>query len=146
MTQIAGVYTALMIGLDRLKAYGVVMVVGTASNAVLAILLVPRLGLLGAGIAAFTSASLLALGTFGYLHAREGFRIGRAAGLGTPLLFAGLGLASAFVGTLPSFGVPNLVAKSLVCVAVLGLVAPLSLGREGRRAMLARLGAVFGRG
>jgi antigen flippase len=146
MTQIAGVYTALMIGLDRLKAYGVLMVVGTASNAVLAILLVPRLGLLGAGIAAFTSASLLALGTFGYLHAREGFRIGRAAGLGTPLLFAGLGLASAFVGTLPSFGVPNLVAKSLVCVAVLGLVAPLSLGREGRRAMLARLGAAFGRG
>jgi antigen flippase len=145
MIQIGGVYNVLMIGLDRLWGYAVVMVVGTAVNVALAIILVPPLGLLGAGIAAFASASLLALGTFGYLHAREGFRIGRAAGLGTLLLFVGLGLAGVFVGTLPSFGVPNLVAKSLICVAVLGLVVPLSLGREARRAMLARLGATFGR-
>jgi PST family polysaccharide transporter len=145
MMQIAGVYNALMIGLDRMKACAIVAVVGTAANAALAILLVPPLGLLGAGIAAFTSTSLLALGTFVYLRAREGFKIGRAVGLGTLLLFVGLGLAGAFVGTRPSFGIPNLVAKSLVCVAVLGLVVPLSLGREERRAMLARLGAAFGR-
>ncbi len=146
MIQIGGVYNVLMIGLDRLWGYAVVMVVGTAANVALAIVLVPPLGLLGAGIAAFASASLLALGTFGYLYAREGFRIGRAAGLGTLLLFVGLGLAGAFVGTRPSFGVLNLVAKSLVCVLVLGFVVRLSLGRDERRAMLVRLGAAFGRG
>ncbi len=146
MIQIGGVYNVLMIGLDRLWGYAVVMVVGTAANVALAIVLVPPLGLLGAGIAAFASASLLALGTFGYLYAREGFRIGRAAGLGTLLLFVGLGLAGAFVGTRPSFGVPNLVAKSLLCVLVWGLVVRLSLGRDERRAMLVRLGAAFGRG
>jgi len=146
MMQITGVYTALMIGLDRLKGYGVVAVVGTAANAVLAILLVPSLGLTGAGIAAFTSASLLALGTFGYLRARDGFAIGRAAGLGTLLLFAGLGLAGAFVGTRSSFDVPNLLAKSLVCVVALGLMVPISLDRDERRALAARLGAAFRRG
>ena len=146
MTQVAGVYTALMIGLDRLKAYGVVMVVGTGANIVLAILLIPPLGLTGAGIAAFTSAILLALGTFGYLRARDGFAIGRAAGLGTLFLFVGLGLAGALLGTRSSFDVPNLLAKSLVGVAALALMVPISLDRDERRALVTRLGAAFRRG
>ena len=146
MMQIQGVYTALMIGLDRLKAYGVVVVAGTAANAVLAVLLVPPLGLAGAGIAAFASASLLALGTFGYLRARDGFAIGRAAGLGTLSLFVGLGLAGVLIGTRSSFDVANLLAKSLVCVVALGLIVPISLDRDERRALAARLGAAFRRG
>jgi enterobacterial common antigen flippase len=144
--QIAGVYNALMIGLDQMKACAIIVVVCTAANAALAILLVPPLGLLGAGIAAFTSSCLLALGTFLYLYAREGFEIGRAVGLGTLLLFAGLALAGAFLGTRPSLEVPNLLAKVLVCAAVLGFVLPLSLDRQERHAILVRLGAAFGRG
>jgi antigen flippase len=143
MMQIGGVYNALMIGLDRLWAYAVVMVVGTAANAGLAILLVPSHGLLGAGIAAFISASLLALGAFGYLHVREGLRIGRTVSLGTLSLFVGLALAGAFVGTRPSFEIPSFLAKLFVCVAVLAFTLPLSLGRDQRRAILAWLGASF---
>jgi PST family polysaccharide transporter len=144
--QIVGVYTALMIGLDLLTAYGAIMAVAPVANAALAILLVPRLGLVGAGIAALTSTSLLALTAFGYLHTRAGFRVGRAAGLGMLLLFVGLALGGAFVGTRSSLEVPNLVAKLLVGVTVLGLVAALSLDRDERRAVLARLGAASRRG
>jgi PST family polysaccharide transporter len=146
MTQVQGVATALMIGLDRLKAYAAVMVAGTAVNAALAVVLVPRLGLLGAGLAAFTSASILALGSFGYLRVRDGFRIGRAVGLCTLLLFTGLGLAGAFVGTRTSFEIGSLLVKSLVCVALLAFIVPVSLGRNERRAFLARFCATFGRG
>jgi O-antigen/teichoic acid export membrane protein len=146
LMQIAGIYMALMIGLDRLKAYATVMMVGAAANAVLAVLLVPPLGLSGAGIAAFTSASLVALGTFSYLRARVGFKLDRTVWLGTLFLFVGIGLAGAFVGTRPSLELPNLIAKSLICIAFVGLILPLSLGRSGRRAMLAGLGAALGRG
>ena len=146
MMQVQGISTALMIGLDRLKACATIMVAGTAVNAALAVVLVPRLGLLGAGVAAFTSASVLALGTFGYLRARDGFRIGRAVGLGTFLLFIGLGLAGAFVGTRPSFEIGTLLIKLLVCVALLAFIVPVSLDRNERRAFLARLGAAFGHG
>jgi PST family polysaccharide transporter len=144
--QIGGVYNALMIGLDRLWGYAVVMFVGTAANAGLAILLVPSLGLLGAGIAAFTSASLLAFGSFGYLHLREGFAIGRTTGLGTLFLVIGLGFAGALVGTRSSLEVPNLLAKSLLCIAGLGFVLSLSLGRDQRRGIREWLSAAFGRG
>jgi antigen flippase len=146
MLQIAGVYTALMIGLDRPKAYAVTMVTGMAANAVLAILLVPALNLLGAGFAAFVSASLVGLGTFWYLHAREGFKIGRAVGFGTLLLFAAIGLAGAFVGIRPSLELPDLLAKSLVCAAMLGFVVRLSFDHDERRAILSRLGAALRRG
>jgi uncharacterized membrane protein HdeD (DUF308 family) len=64
---------------------------------------------------------------------------------GTLLLFVGLGLAGALVGTRPSFELLNLIAKSLICIAVLGLILPLSLRQEEGRAMLARLGAALGR-
>ena len=146
MTQVQGIATALMIGLDRLKASAAVMVVGTAVNAALAVVLVPRLGLLGAGLAAFTSASMLALGSFGYLRVRVGFRIGRAAGLCTLLLFTGLGLAGAFVGTRTSFEIGSLLVKSLVCVALLAFIVPLSLDRNERRGFVARFCATFCRG
>ena len=146
MMQVQGIATALMIGLDRLKAYAAVMVLGAGVNAALAVVLVPQLGLLGAGIAAFTSASILALGSFGYLRVRDGFRIGPTVGLCMLLLFIGLGLAGAFVGTRPSFEIESLLVKSIVCVALLALIVPLSLGRNERRAFLARLGATFGHG
>ena len=146
MMQVQGIASALMIGLDRLKAYAAVMVAGTAVNAVLAVVLVPRLGLLGAGLAAFTSASMLALGSFGYLRVRDGFRIGRAVGLCTLLLFTGLGLAGAFVGTRPSFEIGNLLVKLIVCVVLLAFIVPVSLDRNERRVFLARFGAKFGHG
>jgi O-antigen/teichoic acid export membrane protein len=146
MMQVQGIATALMIGLDRLKAYAAVMVVGTAVNAALAVVLVPRLGLLGAGIAALTSASVLALGTFGYLRVRDRFRIGRSVGLGSLLLFIGLGLAGALVGTLPSFEIGTLLVKVLVGVALLAFIVPVSLDRNERRALLNRLGSAFGHG
>ena len=85
-------------------------------------------------------ASLLALGTFGYLRVREGFRIGRSVGLTIWLLFTGLGLAGAFVGTRPSLEVGNLLAKLVICVVALGLMVPLSLDRDERRALFAALG------
>jgi len=146
ITQVQGIFTALMIGLDRLKAYAAVMVVGTAVNAALAVVLVPRLGLLGAGVASFTSASVLTLGSFSYLRTREGFRIGRAVGFVTLLLFISLGLAGALVGTRPSFEIGTLLVKSLVYVALLAFIVPVSLDRDERRAFLARLGAAFGGG
>jgi PST family polysaccharide transporter len=146
MMQIFGIYAALMIGLNRLRPFAIVTLVGTGANAVLAILLVPPLGLLGAGIASFTSASLLALGTFGYLRAREGFAIGRPVGLSTLLLFLGIGLAGAFVGTRSSLDVPNLIVKALICAAALGFAVPISLDHNERRALLARLGSALRRG
>ena len=113
MMQVQGIATALMIGLDQLKAYAAVMVLGAGVNAALAVVLVPQLGLLGAGIAAFTSASILALGSFGYLRVRDGFRIGPTVGLCMLLLFIGLGLAGAFVGTRPSFEIESCLSNRL---------------------------------
>jgi len=54
--------------------------------------------------------------------------------------------AGALLGTRSSFDVANLLAKSLVCVIALGLVVPISLDRDERRALAARLGAAFRRG
>jgi O-antigen/teichoic acid export membrane protein len=146
MMQIQGIYTALMIGLDRLKAYGIVVVLGTAMYAALAVLLVPHLGLTGAGIASFASACLLALGTFGYLRIRDRFAIGREAGFGTLLLFAGLGLAGAAIGAQSSLILPNLIVKTLICLLAIGIMVPISLDRDERHALATRLGAVFRRG
>jgi O-antigen/teichoic acid export membrane protein len=137
MMQICGVYTALMIGLDRLKAYAIIMVAGFATNGALAMVLVPPLGLIGAGIAALVGATLLALGTFGYLRTRKAFRIGHSVGLATLLLFVGLGLASALIGTRPSLVGANLIGKSLVCVVGLGLMALLTLNRDELRSLFA---------
>ena len=139
MMQICGVHTALMVGLDRLKAYALIMVVGAGANAALAVLLVPHYGLLGAGIATFSSASLLTFGTFAYLWARAGFRSGFSVGLTTLLVFAGLGLAGAFVGMRPSLETPNLIAKLLVFAVAVGLMVPLSLDRNERRGLFAGL-------
>ena len=78
------------------------------------------------------------------LFARAQLPIGRAVGLGTLLLFIGLGLAGAFVGTRPSFEIGTLLVKSLVCVALLAFIVPVSLDRDERRAFLSRLGTIFG--
>jgi hypothetical protein len=89
---------------------------------------------------------MLALGSFGYLRVRDGFWIGRAVGLCTLLLFTGLGLAGAFVGTRPSFEIGNLLVKLIVCVVLLAFIVPVSLDRNERRVFLARFGATFGHG
>jgi O-antigen/teichoic acid export membrane protein len=138
--QVNGIATALMIGLDRLKAYAAVMVTGTAIHAALALLLVPRLGILGAGVAAVTSATALALGTFGYLRVRNGFRIGTALQFGSLLLFIALGVAGALIGTRPSFGIGILLFKLVVCASFLTFMISVSLDRTERRALLARFG------
>jgi len=144
MMQIQAIATALMIGLDRLKAYATVMVAGAVVNTILAVALVPRLGLFGAGVAAFTSASVLAFGAFGYLRLRDSFRVGRSVGLGTLLLFIGLGLTGAFVGVRPSFEIGTLLVKLVVGAALFAFIVPVSLDRDERRALLSRLGTVFG--
>ena len=138
--QIAGIYMALLIGLDRVKTYAFFMAAAMAANVLLAVLLVPRLGLAGAGIAAFASATLLALATFSYLRVVSGYRTGHRLGIATLFLFSGLGLAGAFVGTLPSLELSNFLAKLLVCVVALGLMVPLSLDRNARRALLRPFG------
>ena len=138
--QIGGIYMALLIGLDRVKAYAFFMAAAMAVNVLLALLLVPRLGLAGAGIASFASAILLALATFGYLRVVSGYRTGHRLGIATLFLFSGLGLAGAFVGTRPSLELFNFLAKLLVCVVALGLMVPLSLDRSARRALLRPFG------
>jgi len=142
--QVNGIATALMIGLDRLKAYAAVMVTGTAIQAALAVLLVPRLGILGAGVAAVTSATALALGTFGYLRVRQGFRIGTALQFGSLLLFIALGVTGAIIGTRPSFGIGILLLKLVVCASFLTFMISVSLDRTERRALLARFGVASG--
>ena len=98
---------------------------------------------LGAGIAAFTSASVLALISFSYLRAPNS---PRAVALGTLMLFIGLALAGAFVGTRPSFEIGTLFIKLSVCVVLLAFTVPVSLDRSERHVFLARLGTVFGNG
>ena len=140
MQQVVGVYLALMIGLDLLIAYGAVMVVAPIANAALAIVLVPRLGLAGAGIAALGSTTLLTLGTLGYLHIWNGFRFDRVCGLGTLLLFGSLAVEGAFVGTRPSLDIFNFLAKLLVGIATLVLMLPISLDQDERLALADQLG------
>jgi len=140
MQQVVGVYLALMIGLDLLIAYGAVMVVAPIANAALAIVLVPRLGLAGAGIAALGSTTLLTLGTLGYLHIWNGFRFDRVCGLGTLLLFGSLAVEGAFIGTRPSLDIFNFLAKLLVGISTLVLMLPISLDHDERLALADQLG------
>jgi PST family polysaccharide transporter len=144
--QIASVNTALMVGLDRLKAYALFTTAAMAANALLAVVLVPSLGLLGAGVAAFGGATLLALVTSIYLRLGSDFRTDRSLGIATLLLLVGLGLAGALIGTRPSFEVPNLIAKLLVFAVALAIMFPLSLNRDERHAIYDRIGAAFRRG
>jgi len=143
MLQIGGVYTALMIGLDRVKAYAAIMVAGSATNAALAILLIPTYGLFGAGVAGLASASLVALGTFTYLRVREGFRISRSVGFATLFLVAGLGLLGALIGPYSSIGLPNLLMKLIVGAVAFALVVPMSLDRNELQRLADRLGVGY---
>ena len=66
-------------------------------------MLVPRLGLAGAGIAALGSTILLAFGTFGYLRIWNGFRFDRMSILGTLLLFGSLAVGGRIGWYAPDF-------------------------------------------
>jgi hypothetical protein len=129
-----------MIGFDLLLAYGIVMVVAPIANAALAIVLVPRLGLAGAGIAALGSTILLAFGTFGYLRIWNGFRFDRMSILGTLLLFGSLAVGGALVGMRPTLDISIFLAKFLVGVSTLALMLPISLDQDERLALADQLG------
>jgi enterobacterial common antigen flippase len=144
--QIAGVNTALMVGLDRLRAYALFMTAAMAANALLAVVLVPSLGLLGAGVAAFGSAIFLAVTTSIYLRSGSDFRPDLSLDMVTLFLLVGLALAGKFVGTRPSFEVPNLLAKLIVLAVALAVMFRLCLNRDERHAIFNRIGAAFRRG
>jgi len=102
--------------------------------------LVPRLGLAGAGIAALGSTILLAFGTFGYLRIWNGFRFDRMCILGTLLLFGSLAVGGALVGMRSTLDISNFLAKFLVSVSTLALMLPISLDQDERLALADQLG------
>jgi antigen flippase len=115
---LGGVYQALLIGLDDLKAYGLITAAGYGSLAALAWLLGPRLGLAGVGLA-FLGGSVVAFAlSFGRLVGLSGLTL-------PPRLWGAMayGLAAVLVGgALFSQAAPwqplLLAARAAVLVAV----------------------------
>jgi len=123
LMQITGIYTALMIGLNRLRAYGLIVVLGTFSNALIAVMLIPILGLEGAGIAAFASASILSVGTLLYLHIRSAFRLSKSILAITVGLVLGMLLIGITIGTQSSFELSTFLIKVFSVVLTIAIVA-----------------------
>ncbi|MBZ0302423.1 MAG: oligosaccharide flippase family protein [Anaerolineae bacterium] len=77
LTQFAGVYQALIIGLDDLKIYAVALALGQFSLGLIAIALTPILGLTGVAAAFLISNTSILLLTWAQLAFRHGLKLPR---------------------------------------------------------------------
>ena len=77
LAQLAGVYQALIIGLDDLKMYGVTLAVGQLSLGLVSWLLVPAYGLSGVALGAIISNGLVLILTYAQLARRHQLKVPR---------------------------------------------------------------------
>ena len=73
--QLAGVYSALLIGMDDIKTSAIVTLIGHLAFSALAWLAAPSLGIFGVGIAYCIATALTVALAYWRLHARHEFRI-----------------------------------------------------------------------
>ena len=141
MLQIAGVYHAILIGLDELRAFAATNVGGHFVTGASALLLVPRMGIMGAGIAMLAGATVAALTSFLWLRLRHEF--GRSFRRFAPVLYAlvAVGACGFFVRSIPEWN-PAAFAARLLLATALVLGATPFLASELKHDFL---GGVFGR-
>lgn len=135
MLQIAGVYQAILIGLDELRAYAVTNVGGHFVTGASALLLVPELGILGAGIAMLAGATAAAISAFLWLRARQDF--GTSFRRFAPILYAlvAVGACGFFVRWIPEWTPAAFAARLLLATALVLGSAPF-LASELRQDLL----------
>jgi O-antigen/teichoic acid export membrane protein len=120
LVQLAGVHQALLIGLDELRAYGVVVAAGQLTLGVVAWLAVPAYGLAGAAAGFLAAGLALFLFTWALLAARHGFGLpARLKGLIAYSLLA-IGAAGWFAAGLDLSQWPVIVGLGLFYAAFAG--------------------------
>ena len=133
LLQMAGIYQALLIGLDNLKTYGAVTVAGYLATGGAAWLLVPAYGIRGAGLGCLAGSVILFAASLAPLYVRYRLALPPRLLLAIGYVVAVvLGLGALFAGADP-WSVPVVAAK-LGCYAAFGAsLAWLFLDRGERR-------------
>jgi O-antigen/teichoic acid export membrane protein len=144
VVQLAGVYTALLIGLNDMKAFTAFSLIGHLSFALLSWLLAPTYGILGVGIGFAVSALSLCVLAFWRLSAKHGFRV--PANLGWLTLYGILAMLvlGAVSGEWENQTAVQIAGKGLVYLGFLGSLL-LFLKDDDRIRLLAILNAALGK-
>jgi PST family polysaccharide transporter len=135
LVQLAGVYQALLIGFDDLKAYAAITGVGHIGSAALCWILVPRYGILGVSIAFVVSNSAILLLSLGRLAVRYHLRVSRGVAMLTCYNLAALVIGGLVFSKFPDTGAaPALLKLAGYALFVASLVCFLS--KDERNSLL----------
>jgi O-antigen/teichoic acid export membrane protein len=138
LMQISGVGTAVMIGFDRMRAYGVTIAAGHAIVAAGAWLLAPAYGLAGVAVIVFAAALAVCVLSLVFLRVSTGFSMTWRVGNGTVFLVAALLIMGWIASGVESTSFWSFVGKSFAYLIFVFLLLPLSLPFAELRELLAK--------
>ncbi len=138
MVQLAGVYQALLIGVDDLKFYGLIVSTTQILLGVLAWVLAPYYGILGVGIACLISSTATFFLTLARLGHKYGFRVSPRLWLSMSYGLLALLLSGAIMNHYDTWALPVIVSKlALYLLFLFSLLVFLS--REERQELFRRV-------